>query len=57
MEFIYVFATKVRRGPAVVELMEIKVYQSKWQLPQDCGPPRRQSEEKQVEIRKQVDAF
>jgi len=33
MEFIDVFATKVRREPAMVEPMEIKVDQSKWQLP------------------------
>jgi hypothetical protein len=57
MEFIDVFATKVRREPAMVDPMEIKVDQSKWQLPCDRAPPRRHSEEKQVEIRKQVDAF
>jgi len=57
MEFIDVFATKVRREPAMVEPMEIKVDQSKWQFPCNRAPPRRHSEEKQVEIRKQIDAL
>jgi len=57
MEFIDVFATKVRREPAMVEPMKIKVDQSKWQLPCNRAPLRRNSEEKQVEIRKQVDAL
>jgi len=33
MEFIDVFATKVRRESTIVEPMEIKVDQSIWQLP------------------------
>jgi hypothetical protein len=41
----------------MVDPMEIKVDQSKWQLPCNRAPPRRHSEEKQVEIRKQVDAL
>ena len=57
MEFIDVFATKVRREPAMVEPLEIKVDQSKWQLPCNRAPPRRHSEEKQSEIRKQVNAL
>jgi len=57
LEFIDAFATKVRPEPAMVDPMEIKVDQSKWQLPCNRAPPRRHSEEKQVEIRKQVDAL
>ena len=57
LEFINVFATKVRREPAMVDPREIKVDQSKWQLPCNRAPPRIHSEEKQVEIRKQVDAL
>jgi len=57
MEFIDVFATKVRREPAMVEPMKIKVDQSKWQLPCNRAPSRRHSEEKQMEIRKQIDAL
>jgi len=57
MEFIDVFATKVRRESAMVDPMEIKVDHSKWQLPCNRAPPNRHSEEKQVEIRKQVEAL
>ena len=57
MEFIDVFATKVRRTPADVEPMKISVDEEKWRLPCNRAPPRRHSEEKQKEIRKQVDAL
>jgi len=57
MEFIDVFATKVRKEPAMVDPMEIKVDESKWRLPCNRAPPRRHSEEKQKEIRKQIDAL
>ena len=56
MEFIDGFATKVRRAPADVEPMKISVDEEKWRLPCNRAPPRRHSEEKQKEIRKQVDA-
>jgi len=57
LEFIDVLATKVRWEPAMVDQMEIKVDQSKCQLPCNRAPPRSHLEEKQVEIRKQVDAL
>jgi hypothetical protein len=50
-EFIDVFATKVRREPAAVDPMKIVGLQCNRQ------PPRKHSEEKQREIRKQVDAL
>ena len=53
-EFIDVFATKVRRKPAAVEPMTIIIDEDKWRLPCNRQPPRRHSEEKQKEIRKQV---
>jgi hypothetical protein len=56
-EFIDVFATKVRREPAAVEPMKIVIDEEKWRLPCNRQPPRRHSEEKQKEIRKQVDAL
>ena len=56
-EFIDVFATKVRREPAAVEPMKIVIDEDKWRLPCNRQPPRRHSEEKQKEIRKQVDAL
>jgi hypothetical protein len=56
-EFIDVFATKVRREPATVEPMKIVIDEDKWRLPCNRQPPRRHSEEKQKEIRKQVDAL
>jgi hypothetical protein len=56
-EFIDVFATKVRREPAAVEPMKIVIDKDKWRLPCNRQPPRRHSEEKQKEIRKQVDAL
>ena len=49
-EFIDVFATKVRREPATVEPM-------KWRLPCNRQPSRKNSEEKQKEIRKQMVAL
>jgi hypothetical protein len=55
-EFIDVFATKVRREPVAVEPMNI-IDKDKWRLPCNRQPPRRHSEEKQKEIRKQVDAL
>ena len=55
-EFIDVFATKVRREPVAVEPMNI-IDEDKWRLPCNRQPPRRHSEEKQKEIRKQVDAL
>ena len=57
IEFIDVFATKVRREPAAVEPMKISIDKNKWRLPCNRAPPRRYSEEKQKEIRKQVDAL
>ena len=57
LEFIDVFATKVRREPAAVEPMKIVIDKEKWRLPCNRAPPRRHSEEKQKEIRKQVDAL
>jgi len=45
-EFIDVFATKVRREPAAVELMKIVIDEDKWQFPCNRQPPRRHSEEK-----------
>ena len=56
-EFIDVFATKVRKEPAAVEPMKIVIDKDKWQLPCNRAPPRRHSEEKQKEIRTQVDAL
>jgi hypothetical protein len=56
-EFIYVFATKVRREPADVEPMKIVIDDDKWLLPCNRQPPRKHSEEKQKRIRKQVDAL
>jgi hypothetical protein len=56
-EFIDVFASKVRREPAAVEPMKIVIDEDKWRLPCNRQPPRRHSEEKQKEIRKQVDAL
>ena len=55
-EFIDVFATKVRRESAAVEPMKIVIDDGKWRLPCNRQPPRKHSEEKQKEIRKQVDA-
>ena len=57
LEFIDVFATKVRREPAAVEPMKIVIDEDKWRLPCNRAPPRRDSEEKQKEIRKQVDVI
>ena len=57
LEFIDVFATKVRREPAAVEPMKIVIDEDKWCLPCNRAPPRKHSEEKQKEIRKQVDVF
>ena len=37
--------------------MKIVVDEDKWRLPCNRAPPRRHSEEKQKEIRKQVDAL
>ena len=54
LEFIDVFDTKVRRTPADVEPMKIAVDEEKWRLPFNRAPPRRHSEEKQKEIRKQL---
>ena len=54
LEFIDVFATKVRREPAAVEPMKIVIDEEKWGLPCNRAPPRKHSEEKQKEIRKQV---
>ena len=54
-EFIDVFATKVRREPAAVEPMKIVINEDKWRLPCNCAPPRKHSEEKQKEIRKEVE--
>ena len=54
---INVFATKVRREPAAVEPMKIVIDDDKWRLPCNRAPPRKHSEEKQKEIRKQVDAL
>jgi hypothetical protein len=56
-EFIDVFATKVRRESAAVEPMKIVIDADKWRLPCNRAPPRKHSEEKQKEIRKQVDAL
>jgi hypothetical protein len=56
-EFIDIFATKLRREPAAVEPMKIVIDEDKWRLPCNRQPPRRHSEEKQKEIRKQVDAL
>ncbi len=49
LEFIDVFATKVRKVPADVEPMKIVVDREKWRLPCNRNPPRH-SEEKQKEI-------
>ena len=57
LEFIDVFATKVRREPAAVEPMKIVIDKDKRRLPCNRAPPRRHSEEKQKETRKQVDAL
>ena len=54
-EFIDVFATKVRKEPAAVEPMKIVIDEDKWRLLCNRAPPRKHSEEKQKEIRKQVD--
>ena len=50
LEFIGVFATKVRREPAAVDPMKIVIDDDKWRLPCNRAPPRRHSEEKQKEI-------
>ena len=47
----------VRREPAAVEPMKIVIDEDKWRLPCNRAPPRKHSEEKQKEIRKQVDAL
>ena len=57
LEFIDVFATKVRREPAAVEPMKIVIDEDKWRLLCNRAPPRKHSEEKQKEIRKQVDVL
>jgi len=57
LEFIDVFATKVRREPAAVEPMKIVKDEDKWRLPCNRVPPCKHSEEKQKEIRKHVDAL
>ena len=56
-EYIDIFATKVHREPAAVEPTKIVIDEDKWRLPCNHKPPRRHSEEKQKEIRKQVDAL
>ncbi len=56
-EYIDVFATKVRKEPAAVEPMKIMIDEDKWRLPCNRALPRRPSEEKQKEIRKQVDVL
>ena len=56
-EFIDVLATKVHWEPATVEPMKIVIDEDKWRLPCNRQPPRRHSEEKQKEIRKQVVAL
>ena len=56
-EFIGVLATKVRREPVAVEPMKIVVDEDKWRLPCNRTPPLKHSEEKQSEIRRQVDAL
>ena len=43
LEFIDVFATKVRKEPAAVEPMKIVIDKKKWQLPFNRAPPRRHS--------------
>ena len=57
LEFIDVFATKVRREPTAVEPMKIVINEDKWRLPCNRAPPCKHSEEKQKEIRKQVDVL
>ena len=57
LEFIDVFGTKGHREPAAVEPMNLSIDKDKWRLPCNRAPPRRHSEEKQKEIRKQVDAL
>jgi hypothetical protein len=52
LEFIDVFATKVRREPAAVEPMKIVIDEDKWRLPCNRVPPRKHSEEKQKELSK-----
>ena len=47
LEFIDVFATKVRQIPADVEPMKIVVDREKWRLRCNRAPPRWHSEEKQ----------
>ena len=47
----------MRWEPAAVEPMRIVIDEEKWRLPCNREPPRRHSEEKQKEIRKQVDAL
>ena len=47
----------VCREPAAVEPMKIVIDEDKWRLPCNRAPPRKHSEEKQREIRKQVDAL
>ena len=56
-EFIDVFATKVCGEPAAVEPMQIVIDEDNWRLPCNRAPPRKHSEQKQKEVRKQVDAF
>ena len=48
---------EVRREPAAVEPMKIVIDKDKWRIPCNRAPPRKHSEEKQEEIRKQVDAL
>ncbi len=57
LEFIDVFAAKVRHKLATVEPMKIVIDEDKWRLPCNRAPPRKHSEEKQKEIRNQVDAL
>ena len=56
-EFIDVFAMKVRREPVAVEPIKIVKDEDKWRLPCNRAPPHKHSEEKQKEIRKQVDSL
>jgi hypothetical protein len=52
-----VFNTKLNKQPALVPPMELIVDRALWESNKNRGPPRQQTETKQTEIKKQVDAM
>ena len=50
-----IFSTRLRREPADLPPMELKVDLAKWQVSSNSGPPRHQTGLKQVETKQQVE--